>query len=116
MGPTTVSQVGMQDVDLLPSRFNNKLDRFDYRYRASIAETVDALVAPWGKYSVIYALLFLKLLLLLLCRIETSNTYSFGLTQADWQSELIKLLEDGPFARLSIFCPNDLFTILLHSC
>lgn len=55
--PEPLSQVGMLDAALLASRFNNKLDRFVSRYRDPL---VQALVAPWDHYTLIYAFYLLK--------------------------------------------------------
>lgn len=40
----------MLDVDLLVSRFGNRLARFLSRFRDSLTFAVDTLAAPWDQY------------------------------------------------------------------
>lgn len=83
-------------VDLLASRFNNKLDRFVSRYRDPLAEAVAALVLLQDQCTPISAFSQLKLLPRLLCRIEL-ECIPVILTDPDWPRQmwyLVRLLAD----------------------
>lgn len=63
-------QVGTPDVDLLASRFNNKLHRFVFWSSYHWPFAVDALVMSWDQCNVIYAFSGLHILPFLSHRIE----------------------------------------------
>lgn len=80
------------DVDLLASRFNAKLERF--RTRDSQAFAVDALMAPWDQFFLIYVFTPIQIILHLLTYFlvggNTSDSGFFNLAQGHvicWHNE-----------------------------
>lgn len=83
--PGPVSQV--EDAECGPFRFNNKLDMFVSRCRHPPADPVDAVVAQWDQYTLVYAFAPLKFLRCQFCRIRMEGIlvkpYCSALAQLD---------------------------------
>lgn len=112
---------GTPEVDLLASRLNGMVLRFLTRSQAPLVNTADALVAPWGQYSRIYASPPLKILPRLLRRIKAEGipvilVGLYGLvrlgklTWCAWSLTSLGNCLSGRF-----YCPKGRSSILLQS-
>lgn len=85
-------------------RLINKLVRFVSMYKEPLVEAVDALVAPWDQYILMYAFSLLPALQDRYRR-RPSDPHYFGFAQkySMWHANLIRLLADALWALLDPF-------------